>query len=117
VERLIKIIEWVAASWYLAFVLTNKAGPFNLFTRAREWHEGKWHGRTFYWNPQIDHRTEKIFNNDGLMDCIICLLPYVGFGWWLVDQAGFEVVMMPFAIAGLALWAHGYTGWVHLGGK
>jgi hypothetical protein len=114
---LLKILELVAASWYMAYVLTNKGGPFNLFARAREWRGGRWHGRTTGYDIRIDDGKTPIPMYDGLMDCIICMLPYVALGWWLVDQAGAGVVMLPFAISGLALWAHAYTGWIHFGGK
>lgn len=121
--ELLKLIELVAASWYVAYVLINKGGPFNWFARAREWREGRWHGRTttfhvYTHEPITKQQQETIVKGEsGLLDCIICILPYVGFGWWLIDQVGADVVMIPFAISGLALWAHSYTGWIHFGGK
>lgn len=115
---LIKVIELVAATWYISYVVTNKAGPFRIFTRAREWREGKWHGRTS--TPKsisiVENkaRTEYEITHDGLLDCIICMSPYVALLLWLINS---DYLTVPFAIAGLALWAHSYTGWIHFGGK
>jgi hypothetical protein len=120
-EAILKVLELVAASWYVAYVLTNKGGPFNAFARVREWRGGRWHGRFIdfkliknepQYAPVYEEQTMP-----GLMDCIVCMLPYVALGWWLIDQAGAGVVLLPFAISGLALWAHSYTGWIHFGGK
>lgn len=117
--NLIKLIELVAASWYVAYILTNKGGPFNWFARAREAGGGRWHGRTTEWikNEPPKAPTYESVGQPGLMDCIVCMLPYVGLGAWLLDEAGLSILLMPFAIAGLALWAHSYTGWIHFGGK
>ncbi len=106
------LLLMIAAVWYLAFVLTKMGGPFGMFDKLRERKQGRWHGRTFYWNPAIDHRTEKIFNRDGLLDCIVCLMPYIGAGVLLLHHFRLDLIYYPFSIAGLALWAHGLTGWI-----
>jgi len=120
-DGLLHLIELVAASWYIAYVLTNKGGPLNLFARAREAGGGRWHGRIdskaiAYTNPvtkEIDFTTTQT-EVPGLMDCIVCMLPYVALILWLIDS---PYLTIPFAIAGLGLWAHSYTGWIHFGGK
>jgi len=115
-DGLIKVAELVAATWYLSYVLTNKGGPLNLFARAREAGGGRWHGRTIEWtiNKSPTAPTYEQNGQPGLLDCIICIAPYVALVLWLINS---DYLTIPFAIAGLALWAHSYTGWIHFGGK
>lgn len=123
--ELLKLLELVAASWYIAYVLTNKGGPFNLFMRAREAGGGLWHGRVYNVKYTVATKEDGVVPTPtkeyggemivpGLMDCIICMLPYTSLLLWLINS---DYLTIPFAIAGLALWAHSYTGWIHFGGK
>lgn len=108
-NQVLFVIELVAAAWYLAFVLTKMGGPFQLFDKAREWQGGRWHGRTGGWYINYP---EKTLMHDGLMDCIICLMPYISFGLLLLHHFHLDLLFLPFSMAGLALWAHSSFGWL-----
>jgi len=82
--------------------------------RLRNWRKGTWHGRNnipVRVPPRDDHPEDFKSMDDGLLDCVICLMPWVAalfYGLWIV---GLSPVVYIFAAAGLALWMHGYTGW------
>jgi len=112
-------LDWLyyaAAAWFIAYAVTKTSGPFQVFIWIREFADGRWHGRTMKWvtkEPGDGHAlltADYIPNHDGLLDCIICLMPYVALVMRLV---GANVVMDALAIAGVALWLHGFTGWRH----
>lgn len=107
--------EWLyyaAAAWFVAYVITSNAGPFGVFIRLREWRGGQWHGRrghelvTTPGEPNAAYLPVK----NGLLDCIICTMPYAAL---ILRLIGANVIIDAFAIAGLALMLHGYTGWRH----
>lgn len=108
-------LYYAAAAWFVAYVVTSSAGPFGVFMRLREWREGRWHGRHYQMvemKPD-QHATpmwEKQSMRDGLLDCIICTMPYVAL---ILRLIGANVIFDAFAIAGIALMLHGYTGWRH----
>ncbi len=112
------IVEWLyyaAAAWYLAYAITSTHGPFSIFVRVREWRGGQWHGRTKeVVNIGIPETKSYVpmdtFKKDGLLDCIICLMPWLAL---LLHGIGANIVTDALAIAGVALWLHGYTGWRH----
>lgn len=84
------LIEWayfVAAAWYVAYAISSTHGPFGIFERVR-----------------------KYLPLGGLASCIICLLPWVAL---ILRLIGRNIVFDAFAIAGVALLLHGYTGWRH----
>lgn len=84
------LIEWLyyaAAAWYLAYAITNTHGPFGVF----EWVRGH-------------------LPLGGLTGCIICLMPWLAL---LLHTVGVNIVTDALAIAGVALWLHGFTGWRH----
>lgn len=121
-DRLLFVLELTAAAWYLAFVITKFGGPFQVFDRMREWRGGKWHGRTEQTLLELRNKstgelqdTVKELNKDGLMDCIICLMPYISLAILVVHYFNFDILFLPFSIAGLALWLHGFTGWIGRG--
>lgn len=111
-------LYYAAAAWFVAYVITSTSGPFAMFMRLREIGGGRWHGRdksakVVTFNPIT--KEEKIAyeipaTKDGLLDCIICLMPYVALALRLI---GANVIFDAFAIAGIALMLHGYTGWRH----
>jgi hypothetical protein len=110
-------LEWLyfaAAAWYISYAVTHTHGPFGVFERLREFNGGRWHGRSLYPTKIImdgtNSRVENEIQKDGLLDCIICLMPWVALILYLI---GVNVVTSALAIAGLALWLHGYSGWRH----
>lgn len=115
-----ELLTLAASSWYIAFVVTSTAGPLQIFYHLREWRGGWWHGRrgepTYarWTDPDgITHETEKIYPSNGLLDCIICLSIWVAL---ILRLIGSNVVTDAFAIAGVALWIHAYSNWVHVKG-
>lgn len=102
-----EMLKLVAAAWYIAYAVTSTAGPFGVFERVRDWRDGRWHGRTMGWH--IEHK-EQVPMSDGLLDCIICLAPWVAL---ILRLIGANIITDAFAIAGIALLLHGYTGWRH----
>lgn len=104
--------EWLyyaASAWTLAYAITHTHGPFGVFEAPREWRGGRWHGRTW---PTLyivtNQGTEEV--KDGLLDCIICLMPWLAL---LLRLVGPNLITDALAIAGVALWLHGFTGWRH----
>lgn len=105
-------LYYVVAAWFVAYVVTNTSGPFTVFVRLREWRDGRWHGRrgVELFHISGEPNAAYIPTKNGLLDCIICLMPWVAFALRLI---GPNVVFDAFAIAGAALMLHGYTGWRH----
>jgi len=82
------VMEWVyfmAASWYLAYVISNSVGPFRIFVLIRHY-----------------------LPLGGLTTCIICLMPWIAF---ILHTIGHNPFTDALAIAGGALWVHGFTSW------
>jgi hypothetical protein len=105
------LIKLAAASWYLAYALTHTHGPLGIFERLREWRGGRWHGRKYKKAQSVtgrdyDYGTEMEYH--GLLDCIICLAPWIAAALYLTNVA---VVIDVLAVAGVALWMHGFTSW------
>lgn len=111
-------LDWLyyaAAAWFVAYAVTKTSGPFHVFVLIREFGGGRWHGRTMKWvsNDSGDGRATMAAytpEHNGLLDCIICLMPYVALVLRLIGQ---HVLIDALAIAGVALWLHGFTGWRH----
>jgi hypothetical protein len=78
------ILIRLAATWYLAYALTNTDGPYELFKRARV-----------------------RFSLGGLTTCIICILPYVALICLLVPDG---ILLQTFALAGVGAAFWRYTG-------
>ena len=119
-----ELLYYAAASWAIAFMATSTDGPFGIFARAREWRSGRWHGRiqepemvvttsanTSYEQTQVKGGEVKYH---GLLDCVICLMFWIAL---ILHFIGVNIVTDAFAIAGIALWVHAYSSWVHIGGK
>ena len=119
---LLELLILAAASWYIAFAVTSTSGPFHVFEWVREFKGGRWHGRGVSGKVfTFDHETkqerlayEVPAAKDGLLDCIICLSIWVAL---ILRLIGSNVVTDAFAIAGVALWIHAYSSWIHIGGK
>lgn len=73
------------ATWYLSYAITATHGPFRLFETLRK---------------SIPH--------GGLLECPICLAPYVALILLLVPMG---VVVQALALAGAAMLMHGLAGW------
>lgn len=82
-------LYYAAAGWYVAYVISNPnvKGPWGIF----EW-------------------VRKHLPLGGLTSCIICLLPWAVL---ILRLIGVNIITDVFAIAAVALWLHGYTGWRH----
>lgn len=89
--QLPELLTLSAASWYIAFAVTSTSGPFHAFEWIRE------------------H-----LKLGGLTTCIICLSIWIAL---ILRLIGSNVVTDAFAIAGVALWIHAYSSWVHIGGN
>lgn len=111
---LLDLLIYAAASWYIAFAITSTFGPFHIFERLKEWRGGRWHGRTNNGTYADKNPPPSGWNHDGLLDCIICLSIWVSLALVLI---GMNIVIQAFAVAGVALWLHAYSSWVHVGGK
>lgn len=107
----------VAATWYMAYAVTKTHGPFGIFERLREFKGGRWHGRTYHLaSSQEDGRPIEytpVKMSNGLLDCIICLMPWLALVV-IYLQTGRVLLLEALAVAGVALWIHGYTNWVHI---
>ena len=73
------------ATWYLAYAITSTHGPFKVFERIR-----------------------KFTTLGGLLDCPICLSPWLAL---LMLVVPFGVGIIALALAGAAMLLHGFTGW------
>lgn len=82
--------DWITlalAVWYIAYAVTKTHGPFNIFERLR-----------------------KHLPHGGLLDCPVCLSFWAALMLLLLPRG---ILVDALAIAGLAMLAHGYTGWRH----
>ena len=118
---LLELLTLAASSWYVAFVVTSTAGPFHVFEWMRNFKGGRWHGRTIFPKEitvvglnKPDVKVKGDIQKDGLLDCIVCLCIWVAL---ILRLIGSNVVTDALAIAGVALWIHAYSSWVHIGGK
>ena len=84
----IELIALSAAVWYISFVISSSKGPWSVFELIRLY-----------------------FPMGGLVACIICLSIWVAFVLVLVTG---HTVLDAFALAGVALWIHAYSNWVHI---
>jgi len=115
---LFDFLKLAAACWYVSYIVTNKPGLFGIFERLREFKGGRWHGRktapeyVVTLSANTSYETTELKGgeriHDGLLDCIICLAPYVALALLLI---GANVVTDAFAVAGVALMLHSYSGW------
>lgn len=115
-------LKLAAAVWYIAYSVTKTHGPFGIFERLREFRGGRWHGRgksiiSVTYDPDapltkgLPPNSRVIGEDnpkDGLLDCIICLSIWVALALVLI---GANVVTDAFAVAGVALWVHSFSGW------
>lgn len=85
--NLLQLVTACAATWYIAYAVTKTHGPFGVFVWLR------------------DHMPL-----GGLTTCIVCLTLWVALiiSWIMI---GYVDIIQCAAIAGGALWLHGYTGW------
>lgn len=116
-SELLFIVGLVSAAWYLAFAV-GMSGPFQVFDKLREWRGGRWHGRTeeqFINGGKYDQGGMGIYNKDGLMDCLVCRMPYIALMLLIAHHFNLDLLYWPFSIAGLALWAHSTFGWTGRG--
>jgi hypothetical protein len=102
-----------AATWYAAYALSSTHGPGGVFDWIRE---HMWHGRTGYNDgATTDERGSIIafdrkYMHNGLLDCPICLAFWVALILVTVTIGHVDIVQT-LAVAGLAMLAHGITGW------
>lgn len=87
---MISLDQWLiatAASWYLAYSITQTHGPFGVFDAIRLY-----------------------LPLGGLTACIICLIFWIALiiVWLLTGRL---LPLEALAVAGVALWVHGYTSW------
>lgn len=80
------ILLLAAAVWYISYALTALEGPLHLFEKLRS------------------------LKLSGLFDCIYCTSVWVGFIAILFWLYGYEALLYPFGLAGIALWLRSYTG-------
>lgn len=76
-----------AASWRLAYMLVNEAGPFQMFARLRRW-------STF----------------GGLLECIYCTSVWTAAIVWLIYLTIFRPVTFILAASMIGLAVSSYTG-------
>lgn len=107
-----EFVKLIFGVWYIAYAVTNTHGPLGVF----EWMREKLpHGRR-----TIVVVSKPITENDpypivrdykklpGLLDCIICLAPWMALALLLVQV---DVLRDVLALAGGALLLHSFTGW------
>jgi hypothetical protein len=96
------------ATWYVSYVLTSSEGPHGIFRWIRE---HVWHGRTRkVWPEASEGEDIRTIFHDGLLDCPICLSFWVALILVTVTIGHVDIVQT-LAVAGLAMLAHGMTGW------
>lgn len=83
---IITVILLSAAVWRISYALTAEKGPLDVFVKLRSLKMG------------------------GLFDCIYCTSIWVGFIAIWLWLGGFETLLYPFALSGLALFLRSYTG-------
>jgi hypothetical protein len=80
-----ELLKLAAATWLISYMISNTHGPFGFFASIREY-----------------------LPLGGLTSCIICLSIWVVIGLRLLNV---EAVTDAFAVAGVALMLHSFTGW------
>lgn len=89
--NLLDLIVLAAATWYSAFVISSLDGPFHVFSTVR-----------------------KQLPLGGMTGCRICLAPWCAVVLYVVYLTELRGIVLPLAIAGLALMAEAYTGVKHI---
>ena len=85
VQAVTLFLQVAFATWYLAYAITSTHGPFGIFDKAR-----------------------KVTALGGLLECPICLAPWIAF---ILLNAPYGVLTQAFAVAGVAMILHGWSGW------
>lgn len=88
----LELVTLSAATWAVSYMVTHTAGPFSVFALIR------------LHTPL-----------GGLTTCIVCLSVWVAFA--LCMLRGHNDLIDAFAVAGMALLLHSYSGWIHFGNK
>lgn len=99
------LLRLILAVWWIAYAVSNTDGLFKSFKWVRDKLP---HGRTWVFDIRVGDGNGKSQLKDGLLDCIICLAPWVALILILLNV---EIVLNVFAVAGGAVLLHGYTGW------
>lgn len=112
------LLKLAAATWYLSYALVSTHGVFGMFDKLREFKGGRWHGRikspeyVVSFHENTSYETTGLMGGEiihqGLLDCIICTSIWVALALLLI---GSNVVTDALAVAGFALWVHGFTSW------
>lgn len=110
------LVILVGATWYAAYAPTSTHGPGGVFDWIRE---HVWHGRRgqkfvitsrdLITNEMKVDREIEIPKN-GLLDCPVCLAFWAALILVWVTIGHIDIVQT-LAVAGLAMLAHGITGW------
>lgn len=103
------LLKLALATWWIAYAVTATDGPGGVFWYMRE----NWkHGRRAV---RIEREGQVVTRQiHGLLDCIICLAPWVAALLMLAALVfKVEAIVDLFAVAGAAILLHGYTGWRH----
>ncbi len=79
------------ATWYAAYVVATKGGPFDVFGRLRQ-----------------------RLPLGGLTGCIVCLAFWFGAAFYALALAGWYWAIYPFSAAGAAILLYRYTGSNHV---
>ena len=98
------LVILAAATWYAAYAPTSTHGPGGVFDWIRD---HMWHGR--HGVTLMDHG-QTLPAHNGLLDCPICLAFWVALILVTVTIGHVDIVQT-LAVAGLAMLAHGMTGW------
>ena len=77
-------------AWYVSYVIIKTSGPFNVFGRVRA-----------------------VTTIGGLLECMYCLIPWIGILAYIVYQSPFQEIVYVGAIAGLGMILHRWTGGEH----
>lgn len=110
---MIDLLIITLATWYVSYAVTSTHGPGSIFDWVRE---NVWHGRRWVKLPlgempsgvNIDLDKQRMYPNNGLLDCPVCLAFWAGLILLLVPMG---IVVQALAVAGAAMLLHGWAGW------
>lgn len=90
---------YALAVWLTAYALVKLSAPFNVFGKLRTW-------------AQADENA-KAGSLGEMLTCIYCTGFWCAVGWYIIYLTPARPLVYPFALAGLALMLHRFTGGFH----
>lgn len=94
---LVQMIIIGIAVWRLSYMLVEEEGPYEIFTRLRNW---------LGTDVDEDHRNQHLNTLRGILECIYCISVWLGFFFvavYVISPLAAMYIALPFALSAIAI--------------